>query len=246
MPIDRRTMLMGLLTGTGMLADADVASAQEPAAPDPSLYIPKAHLVEDRKFLHDFMEEFAFVDLVTTTPTLRITHIPTLLDRTMGRYGTILAHISAQNPQRVTVDGTHTAVMVFRGPHGYISPSWYAKQDVVPTWNFSVVHVSGRTKAITDPTETRALLGRLIRKFESRLPDSRYHFDTLPDDYVTTMMKGIAPFTMEIEAIEGKFKLGQERSEGDRQGVLARLRSAPYQERSLSEVTEAFYRSVPK
>ena len=60
------------------------------------------------------------------------------------------------------------------------------------------------------------------------------------------MMQGISPFTMEIEAIEGKFKLGQERSAGDRQGVLAHLREGGYKERSLYQVTDAFYRSPPK
>lgn len=71
--------------------------AQEPARIDPSLYIPKAHLVEDLKFLHDFMDEYSFVDLVTSSPTLRITHIPVLLDRSEGGYGKIFGHISRQN-----------------------------------------------------------------------------------------------------------------------------------------------------
>jgi transcriptional regulator len=192
------------------------------------------------------MDEFAFVDLVTASPTLRITHIPVILDRTAGRYGSLLAHISAQNPQRVTFDGAHTAIVVFRGPHGYISPSWYAKQDVTPTWNFSVVHASGRPKAITDSAQAHALLARLIRKFEGSVKSSGYDFSKLPESYVTGMMKGIAPFEMEIEALEGKFKLGQERSEGDRQGVLAHLQKEAYHERSLYEMTEAFYRTVPK
>jgi transcriptional regulator len=220
--------------------------AQDPVPPDPSLYIPKAHLVDERKFLHDFMEEFPFVDLVTPLPTLRITHIPSLLDRTAGRYGTILGHISAQNPQRATFDGAHHTAIVFRGPHGYISPSWYAKQDVVPTWNFGVVHALGRPRAITDPAATRALLARLIKTFERTVGSSSYDFSKLPDSYVTGMMQGIAPFTMEVEALEGKFKLGQERSEGDRAGVLEHLRSTPYREPSLFDVTDAFYRNHPK
>jgi transcriptional regulator len=244
MNMHRRTMIMSLIAGPGMLAPGQ--PAPESSAPDPSLYIPKAHLVEDRKFLHDFMDEFPFVDLVTPQPTLRITHIPAVLDRTAGRYGTILAHISAQNPQRATFDGAHGAVIVFRGPHGYISPSWYAKQDVVPTWNFSVVHASGRPKAMTDPVRARGLLARLIKKFESAVGSSSYDFSKLPDSYVTGLMKGIAPFEMEIEALEGKFKLGQERPEGDKQGVLAHLQKGAYHERSLYDVTEAFYRTVPR
>lgn len=240
MDVTRREALLGLLAGSGAVTSD--AWDQEPSAPDPSLYIPKAHLVDDRKFLHDFMDGFPFVTLVTATPTLRITHIPSVLDRGIGRYGTILGHISAQNLQKATFDGTHTAVIVFRGAHGYISPSWYANQEVVPTWNFSVVHASGRPQAITDPTQTRQLLARLIRKFESSVPASHYDFAKLPDAYVTGMMQGIAPFTMEIESLEGKFKLGQERSEGDRQGVLAHLQKDAYHERSLYEMTEEFYR----
>lgn len=240
MDMDRRTLLMSLIAGPGL------AAGQESPAPDPSLYIPKAHLVEERTFLHDFMDEFPFVDLVTATPTLRITHIPSVLDRTRGRYGTIVGHIAAQNPQRATFDGAHTAVIVFRGPHGYISPTWYEKSDVVPTWNFAVVHASGRPRPITDKAQTLALLSRLIAKFERSINSTGYDFAKLPESYVSNLLPRIAPFEMEIEALEGKFKLGQERSEGDKARVLAHLRKAAYHERSLLEVTEAFYRTAPK
>jgi transcriptional regulator len=239
--MDRRTMLAVLGAAPGLLG-AD-ARAQEST---PSLYIPQAHLVDDRNFLHDFMEQFSFVELITPQPTLRITHIPTVLDRGAGKYGTVLAHISAQNPQRAALDGAHQAVIVFRGPHGYISPTWYAKNDVVPTWNFAVVHASGRPKAITDHDEAHALLARLIKKNEATVGSTTYDFEKLPAEYVNGLMRGIVPFTMEIEAIEGKFKLGQERSEGDRQGVLAHLRQDAYRERSLHELTEALYRMRPK
>jgi transcriptional regulator len=242
MDIDRRTMLATLLAGT---SGVGLGAWEQAAASDPSLYIPKAHLVEDRAFLHDFLDDFPFADLVTPAPTLRITHIPALIDRTSGRYGTILGHISAQNPQRATFDGTHTAVVVFKGPHGYISPSWYANREVVPTWNFAVVHATGRPKAIVDPSQTHALLARLIRKFEATIGPSDYDFEKLPESYVTGLMKGIAPFTMEIDALEGKFKLGQERSDGDKQGVLAHLSKGGYREHSLYEMTEAFYRRRP-
>jgi transcriptional regulator len=236
--MNRRQLLTGVLAAP-MALELDL-EAQEGAAPDPSLYIPKAHLVEDRAFLHDFMDEYAFVDLVTTSPALRITHIPTFLERARGRFGTVFGHISAQNPQRAALDGTHPAVIVFRGPHGYISPAWYGKKDVVPTWNFAVVHVSGRPRMINGPDATRALLARLIRKFETKSGTS-YDFDSLPADYVAGMMKGIVPFSMEIDAIEGKFKLGQERQAADRDGVVQHLQTAKPHERTLRELTEAFY-----
>ena len=219
--------------------------AQESAGTDPTLYIPKAQLVEDRKLLHDFMDEYSFVDLVTSSPTLRITHIPVILDRTAGTYGKILGHVSRQNPQSQTFDGRHTGVMVFRGPHGYISPTWYAKTDVVPTWNFAVVHATGRPCAITEKIALHDLLARLIDKFES-YQGSGYDFSKLPDSYVSSMMGGVAGFEMQIESLEGKFKLGQERSDSDKQGVLEHLRQAARRERSLYELSASFYKRSPQ
>src|SRR5574342_744528 len=94
--MNRRAVLVGLLSSVAAWDELTV-DAQEPSTPpDPTLYIPRAHVVEERAFLHDVMEEYSFVSLITTTPTLRITHIPTILDRTRGRFGTIRGHISAQ------------------------------------------------------------------------------------------------------------------------------------------------------
>ena len=92
--MNRRDLLSGLAF-TALSAEAQ-ESGPPPAA---SLYIPKAHLVEDRKFLHDFMEEFAFVDLITPSP-LRITHVPVLIDRSAGPFGIIHGHISRQMNRR--------------------------------------------------------------------------------------------------------------------------------------------------
>ena len=236
MKINRRTMLASLVAGSSSLL------AQEPAAKiDPTLYIPKAHRVEDLKFLHDFMDEYAFVDLVTFSPTLRITHIPVILDRTAGRYGKVLGHVSRQNPQSEAFEGRQSATIVFRGPHGYISPTWYAKKDVVPTWNFAVVHATGRPSAITDKTALHKLLGRLIEKFES-YANSDYDFSKLPVSYVTPMLGGIVGFEMQIDALEGKFKLGQERSDADKEGILQHLRQPAGRERSLADFTASFYK----
>jgi transcriptional regulator len=249
MPTDlsRRAVLCGLISAAALLADDDIDAQDASGPPDPTLYIPKAHVVGELKFLHDFMEEFSFVMLVTTTPTLRITHIPSILDRTRGRFGTLRGHVSAQNAQKDALDGTHQAVLVFRGPQGYISPTWYATQtSVVPTWNFGVVHASGRPRPITDKAKAHDLLATLIARNERRVGSTKYDFAAQPQEYVDRMMEGISPFEMEIEALEGKFKLGQERNDGDRNGVLAHLAKGEYKERSLYDLTQAFYKSPPK
>ena len=229
--IDRRNLLLALAA-----AGLDL-KAQEPMPG--SLYIPKPHLVEDRKFLQDFMDEFAFADLVTASPDIRITHIPTLLMRTAEPYGTIFGHISRHNPQNQCFDGRQPAVVVFRGPDRYISPTWYAKAEAVPTWNFAVVHATGRLTPITDRDSLHGRLAQLIAKFEG--PGSSYDFAKLPASYVNGLIGGIIGFEMRIERLEGKFKLGQERDEADRQALLKHLASAK-PARSFAEFTAEFYR----
>jgi len=211
--------------------------AQEPAPG--SLYIPKPHLVEDRKLLQDFMDEFAFADLVTASPGIRITHIPTFINRAAGSYGTVFGHISRQNPQNKCFDGSQPAVIVFRGPHSYISPTWYTKPESVPTWNFAVVHATGRLKPIADTRALHDLLAQLIAKFEG--PGSSYNFAKLPESYTNGLIGGIIGFEMQIELLEGKFKLGQERSEADRQAIVRNLQAAKGT-RSISEFTAEFYK----
>ncbi|MGH9718840.1 MAG: FMN-binding negative transcriptional regulator [Bryobacteraceae bacterium] len=227
----RRDLIAGIAFGS--------LEGRSQPPPAQSLYIPKAHQVEDRKFLHDFMDEFSFVELTTASPDIRITHIPVLLDRSGGAFGKIYGHVSRQNPQSQAFDGNHSAVIVFRGPHSYISPTWYARSDVVPTWNFAVVHATGRLKSITEKKALHDLLARLITKFES-YQNSGYDFAKLPESYKYGLMEGIIGFELSIERLEGKFKLGQERTEADRAGVLKNLKSRR-KERPIEELTASFY-----
>src|ERR1700691_6118162 len=185
------------------------------------------------------MDEFAFADLVTADPGIRITHIPTVLDRTAAPYGSILGHISRQNLQSKCFDGQQSAVIVFRGPHSYISPTWYTKPEAVPTWNFAVAHATGRLKPIADTKALHDLLARLIAKFEG--PDSVYNFAKLPESYTNGLIGGIIAFEMQIDLLEGTFKLGQERSDADKQAILKNLQSAK-SARSISDFTAEFYK----
>jgi transcriptional regulator len=236
--MNRRDVLLGMTFAvTGPVTP--VAGDELPS--HDSLYIPKPHLVQDRKLLHDFMEDYAFVDMVTAAPTIRITHIPVLLDRLNGPYGTVYGHIARNNPQSETFDGRQQAVIVYRGPNSYISPSWYAKTEAVPTWNFAVVHASGTLKPITDRTALHDLLAKLIKTNEHRYaPSSTYDFSKIPDSYIGGMIGGIIGFEMQISQLEGKFKLGQERTEADKDGILKNLRTAK-QDASILDLTASYY-----
>jgi transcriptional regulator len=232
----RRDLLAGLALAS---VEARSQTRTNPGTAE-SLYIPKPQLVEDRRFLHAFMDEFSFVDLVTVSPSLRITHIPVWLDRSAGAYGTIHGHISRQNPQREALDGIQTGVIVFRGPHGYISPTWYAKtENAVPTWNFAVVHATGKLRPVEGRKQLNELLTKLIAKFES-YEGTNYDFAKLDEGYKNGLMGGIIGFELEIELLEGKFKLGQDRSQADRQSLLKKMGEAKAP-RSLREFTANFY-----
>jgi transcriptional regulator len=228
-----------LLTGLACVTLGE--SAQNPTAePAETLYIPQPQRVADRQFLHDFMDEFAFVDLVTVFPSLRITHIPVFLDRDAGTFGTIHGHISRQNPQTKAIQDKQPAVIVFRGPHGYISPSWYAKiGNVVPTWNFAVVHATGKLRPIESKEALNGLLSKLIAKFE-RYEGTSYDFSKVDPTYKYGLMGGIIGFELEIELLEGKFKLGQDRSPADRDSLLKKLPDAK-RPPSLRDFTASFY-----
>ena len=232
--MNRRDLLAGLALAS---VDAKAQSSAEAAAE--SLYIPKPQRMEDRQFLHDFMDEFAFVELVTVSPSLRITHVPVWLDRAAGVYGKVYGHISRQNPQCAALDGRQTGVAVFRGPHGYISPTWYARAgNAVPTWNFAVVHATGKLRPV-EGKELDTLLARLVAKFEN-YEGTSYDFAKLDEAYKTSMMSGIIGFELEIELLEGKFKLGQDRGAADREGLLKHLGDAK-QPRTLHDFTASFY-----
>ena len=235
MRFTRRQAAVGLM-GAGLNLNA----GEEDAG---SLYIPKPHLVEDRKLLHDFMDEFAFADLVTASPDIRITHIPTLLNRGTGAFGTLEGHVSRQNPQAQAIESGKSCVVVFHGPHAYISPTWYAKMGTVPTWNFATVHASGKLRPVTDKKAFHELLAQLIRKFED-YRNSPYDFAKVPASHVDSLMEGIIGFELEIDRLEGKFKLGQERSAADRASILRHLETAK-PEQSIHDFTAAFYQLRP-
>ena len=156
-----------------------------------TLYVPKHFRIDDRAELLAFVEKYAFGTLVSSGPDgLHVSHIPFVVDR--GDDG------SAQQ-----------VVAIFQGPHAYVSPTWYATHPSVPTWNYAVVHVHGKAR-LMDEAGLHDLLMRLSATYEA--PNAKpWRMSELPADYVSTMLKAIVGFEIEIERLEGKFKLSQNR-----------------------------------
>jgi transcriptional regulator len=190
------------------------------------MYIPKAFREDDISRLHTFIQAYSFATLVTLHEGMPFaSHLPFLLDAERGPSGILLAHMARANPQWHDFASAQEVLVIFQGPHAYISPSWYEVELSVPTWNYAVVHVYGLPRLIEDQEELYNLLKTLIQTHEAHF-EKLWPFQ-LSEDYLQKMMRGIVGFEIEITRFEGKFKLSQNRTETERENVIAALQESP-------------------
>lgn len=151
-----------------------------------------------------------------------ISHIPFTIAR-RGPEPVLAAHVAKANPHWRTLAGAR-ATAVFRGAHGYISPRWYTnpKRDV-PTWNYEVVHCSG-TVSIAPDSEKIAVLRQLVEAMEAGAPQP-WSVKELDAHYREGLEGGIVALYLQVDQIEAKFKLGQNRAPADLEGAAAGLRT---------------------
>lgn len=184
------------------------------------MYTPAHFQVNDRDTLHAFMRRHSFATLVSQEGGVpQATHLPFLLNPIQGNHGILLSHMARANPQWRHFSNTEVLV-IFTGPHAYISPAWYATQPAVPTWNYTAVHAYGIPRIVTDHDRFVQMLHDLVEFYETGRPN-RWH-GTLPAEFRDGLMKGIVGLEIEITRIEGKFKLSQNRPK-DAPSVIAML-----------------------
>ncbi|MEZ5397782.1 MAG: FMN-binding negative transcriptional regulator, partial [Bryobacterales bacterium] len=142
------------------------------------------------------------------------------------------------NPQWRDLESGAEALVIFHGPHAYISPSWYPSTRehgrMVPTWNYEVVHVYGRARCIHEPQELLPLLRALTEQHERGRPQP-WSVDDAPPDFIEATARAVVGFEIPIERIEGKAKMSQNRSEADREGAREGLRQGGAAERAVAE-----------
>jgi transcriptional regulator len=155
--------------------------------------------------------------------------IPFVLDASASPRGTLKAHLSRANGQWQGFDPDIEALVVFQGPETYITPSWYAAKrehgKVVPTWNYAIVQAYGRMRVIDDSEWLLRQITAMTDVQEAAQPEPWTVTDA-PAPFVAAQLKGIVGIEIEITRIEGKWKVSQNRSEADRQGVAEGLRLA--------------------
>jgi transcriptional regulator len=184
------------------------------------VYLPP-HFTETRpEVLVAHIERHDFGLLVTNSGGLIASQIPFLVEW-RGSDLVLQGHLARPNPQ-VAALGEGEALAIFAGPHAYISPGWYEAGPAVPTWNYATVHAYGAARAIEDADWLRTLLRRLSGRHEAR-EAKPWRMDDLPAPYVGSMLNGIVGVEIAVSRLEGKFKLSQNRPEGDRPLIIAAL-----------------------
>jgi transcriptional regulator len=184
------------------------------------MYIPSSFLETDQTKLFDFIERHNFGLLVSQLASEPFaTHLPLLLDRQAGSSGTLFGHMARANPQWQAAEGN--VMVVFSGPHAYISPTWYEAENVVPTWNYVAVHVYGKLHVI-DGEETILKVLRDLVMFHERSTPTPWNFPE-NDDFVKKLAGSVVAFQVDISRIEGKWKLSQNQPRQRRENVIDAL-----------------------
>jgi len=198
------------------------------------MYIPPAFCVSDLPTLHDFIERHSFGLLVSLREGAPFaSHLPFLLDRRAGEQGTLVGHIARANPQWNQWEGQE-ALAVFSGPHAYISPTWYDSANVVPTWNYVAVHATGRMRLVEDPAGLLDIVQRTVEVYERGMPNPWTMQEA--GTFIERLLPQIVGFRMELERLEGKWKLSQNHPE-ERQEKVASALAARNDENSKAIAT---------
>jgi transcriptional regulator len=184
------------------------------------MYIPAHFLIQNPQDLHTILRDHPLGALVTSGPDgLDANHIPFEFDPNQGPHGLLTAHVARANPVWQQCQQGADVLVIFRGNESYISPNWYpSKHEThrqVPTWNYEVVHVHGRLTVMDEEKFVRRVVARLTREHEASEPRPWKMGDS-PPEYIAQMLKAVVGIQVEIQRIEGKAKLSQNREVRDR------------------------------
>jgi transcriptional regulator len=195
----------------------------------PNVYVP-GHFNEDRiDVLHELIRGTGLATLVSMSADgLIASHAPLMIDPDPAPYGTLIGHLAKANPHARAADPGVQTLVIFQGPEGYITPSYYAAKKehgkVVPTWNYAAVHAYGTLEVFDDPARLLAVVTRLTKLHETKRAQP-WAVSDAPADFVQGMLRGIVGIALPITRLEGKVKMSQNRPAADQTGVIDGLRA---------------------
>jgi transcriptional regulator len=198
------------------------------------MYIPKQFEETRVDVMHELIRARPFATLVTLAPDgLTADHIPFLISEKPAPFGTLQGHVARSNPLWREESRTGDALVVFQGPQGYISPSWYATKKetgkVVPTWNYAIVHAAGPLRAIENRAWLRDLVERLTAHNETAVSE-QWKVSDAPEEYVEKMLENIVGIEIPIVRLSGKWKVSQNQPAANRASVIDALQASGHPE----------------
>ncbi|KPV42341.1 protease [Alicyclobacillus ferrooxydans] len=183
------------------------------------MYIPKLYRLDTDEAIQ-IMKAYPFAILITVDEHRPIaTHIPVEVREDDGKIY-VSGHIAFGNMQKNTLENNADVLLIFQGPHTYISSSWYEAENV-PTWDYLAVHAYGKSRVIAGD-ELETALAAMLQHYEADREHGRY-FETFTHGYIQQQMKGIVGFEIEITSIEASGKMSQNRNDRDYKAIVAEL-----------------------
>ena len=184
------------------------------------MYIPEHFIQKDEKILSELIDRYNFGVLVSKGESeLKATHLPFILEHTAERQLVLVSHMAKANPQWRDFAENEELLVIFQGPHAYISPTLYTSSMNVPTWNYVAVHAYGIGKLL-DESEIFPLMEKMIVRHE---PGYLAQWHELSEDYKNNLSKGVVAFKIHITRLYGKEKLSQNKAEKERINIIEAL-----------------------
>ena len=193
------------------------------------MYIPASFRQDDVPTLHELIRERPLGTLVSLSEEgLVASIIPFLLYPDEGPFGCLRAHVARANLHWRSLLSAADCLVIFHGEQGYITPSWYPTKQithkVVPTWNYIAVQIKGRAQVIHDGQWLHRQLSDVTAAMENRRLQP-WTIEEAPADFIGAQKQAIVGLEIPISEIEGKWKMSQNRSDADREGVVRGLSS---------------------
>ncbi|GGA38055.1 FMN-binding negative transcriptional regulator [Psychrobacillus lasiicapitis] len=184
------------------------------------MYIPKYYKITDFEEIKEFIQQNSFGTIVTTKKGKPIaTHLPLGFSEKDGDYY-VTGHMAYGNPQWRTFEVNENVLVMFQGPHAYISSSWYEHENV-PTWNYQAVHAYG-SASILDEEELRQELSEMLLKYEKHR-ENPVMWEKLSPSILERELKGIVGFKIKIHEVQAAYKMSQNRNEKDYINIVQKL-----------------------
>ncbi|WP_239706250.1 MULTISPECIES: FMN-binding negative transcriptional regulator [unclassified Mammaliicoccus] len=201
------------------------------------MYIPKHYQMKDYQEIKNFMTKYNFATVVTVDELKPIaTHLPVIINEHDDALF-ISGHFARGNKQWRTMDNNEDVLIIFHGPHGYISSTWYETEDV-PTWDYQSIHVYGKSVLLNEH-QLKEDLKVLLDKYESEHRGGAT-WENLSDQ-TKKQIKGIVGFKVKVDKLEAAYKLSQNRSETDKENIVIHLNNTESElDKNLAEEIEKY------